>query len=74
MYGLASYKSEQKTSIEFATALENSTVRQTLVNTVFLQSELGMRAGRCKRSRRASQKIKIGTRTTLIINRAILAG
>jgi hypothetical protein len=39
------YKSEQKTSIAFATAFENKTVRQTLVKTLFLQSEFGIRAG-----------------------------
>lgn len=69
-----SYKSEQKTSIAFATAFENKTVRQTLVKTVFLQSEFGMRAARCKRSRRASQKMNIGIRATLTTNRAMLAG
>lgn len=72
--GYRPYKSEQKTSIAFATAFENSTVRQTLVNTIFPQSEFGMRAGRCRRSRRASHMIKTGIRATLIINRAILAG
>jgi hypothetical protein len=57
-----------------ATALENNTVRQTLVKTVFLQREFGIRAGRYRRSRRASHMTKTGTRVTLTSNRAIFAG
>jgi len=68
------YKSEQKTSIAFATAFENKTVRQTLVKTLFLQSEFGMRAGNWRRSRRASQNMKTGIIATLIRSRAIFAG
>lgn len=68
------YKSEQKTSIAFATAFENNTVRQTLVKTLFLQSEFGMRAGNWRRSRRASQKMKTGIIATLIRSRVIFAG
>jgi hypothetical protein len=40
-----------KISIAFTRALENKTVRQTLVNAVFRQSELGISAGRLRRSR-----------------------
>jgi hypothetical protein len=72
--GSGTYKSEQKTSIEFATAFENKTVRQTLVKTVFFHREFGIRAGRFKRSRRASQKMKAGMRTMLSSSRAIFAG
>jgi hypothetical protein len=68
------YKSEQKTSIEFARAFENKTVRQTLVKTVFFHSEFGIRAGRLQRSRRASQKMKAGMRPMLSSNRAIFVG
>ena len=68
------YKSEQKTSIELARAFENKTVRQTLVKTVFFHSEFGIRAGRLRRSRRASQKMKAGMRPMLISNRTIFVG
>lgn len=72
--GAGSYKSEQKTSIPFATALENNTVRQTLVKTEFFQSEFGISAGSCWRSRRASHTMKTGMRATLIISSTMLAG
>lgn len=68
------YKSEQKASIEFATAFENKTVRQTLVKTAFFQSEFGMRAGSFRRSRRLSHLMKIGMRVTLSNRRAIFTG
>jgi hypothetical protein len=72
--GSVTYKSEQKTSIAFAIAFENKTVRQTLVKTVFFHSEFGIRAGRFWRSRRASQKTKAGMRAMLNSNRAMFAG
>ena len=68
------YNSEQNASMELATAFENKTVRQTLAKTAFFQSELGMRVASCSRSRRFSQKIKIGTRAAEITRSAIFTG
>jgi hypothetical protein len=70
----ATYKSEQKTSIAFTTAFENRTMRQTLVKTVLRQSEFGISAGRCRRSRRASHIMKRGIKATLTSNKEIFAG
>lgn len=69
-----SYKSEQKVSIELAKAFDNKTVKHTLVNTAFFQSELGMRAGSRRRSRRLSHLTKPGIRAALISKREIFAG
>ena len=69
-----SYKREQKVSIAFATALDKRTVRQTLVNTVFLHSEFGIRAGRFKRSRRPCHRIKASIRAKLPTSSTIFMG
>ena len=68
------YKSEQNISIALATAFENKTMRQMLVNTGFPQRELGMSAGRLRRSRRFSHRMKAGIRAMLSTNKAIFAG
>jgi hypothetical protein len=44
------YKRLQNSSIAFATAHENSTIKQMLVNAVFFHKELGIKAGFCCRS------------------------
>jgi hypothetical protein len=68
------HKSEQKTSMAFATAFAKITVIQTLVKTVFFQRVFGMRAGRPRCSRRRCHKMKVGMRATATISRAIFTG
>lgn len=69
-----SYKREQKVSIEFATALVKRTVRQTLVKTLLLHSEFGIKAGRFKRSRRPCHRMKASIRATLPTSRTMFTG